>query len=100
MLMDDTEKAVFDLVENYNGRSIFTFKRFKLKHDTDLNEDFKMDPLDAYDLLTEFSERFSIDPNEIDFEKYFPRNNGKASKPLLIQILIDSAKKGYWVDLR
>ncbi|WP_324030797.1 DUF1493 family protein [Pantoea sp. JZ2] len=62
--MDETEKTVLDLVETYNDRSIFTFKRYPLKHNTDLNEDFRMDPLDAYDLLEEFTERFSINLDE------------------------------------
>jgi len=96
--MDKTEKAVFDLVETYNGRSLFTFRRFELKHDTDLNEDFRMDPLDAYDLLDEFTEKFSIDPKDINFARYFPDDNGKAEKPLTIQMLIDSARAGHWTD--
>jgi len=100
MVRDETEKAVFDLVETYNAPSIFTLKRFKLTNDTDLNEDFRMDPIDAYDLLQQFADKFSIDPKEIDFEKYFPQDNGKASKPLLIQTLIDSARKGCWVDFK
>ncbi|RAR65434.1 uncharacterized protein DUF1493 [Pantoea ananatis] len=98
MVMDDIEKAVFDIVESYNGRSIFTLKRFQLKHDTDLNEDFRMDPLDAYDLLEEFTEKFSINPSEINFKRYFPDDNGKAEQPLTIQLLIDSARAGQWID--
>ncbi|OWY76878.1 DUF1493 family protein [Pantoea sp. AMG 501] len=98
MVRDETEKAVFDLVETYNAPSIFTFKRYKLTHETDLNEDFRMDPIDAYDLLQEFAEKFSINLGEINFERYFPADNGKAEKPLTIQLLIDSAKKGRWVD--
>lgn len=97
MVMDEIEKAVFDLVETYNAPSIFTFKRFNLKHDTDLNEDFRMDPLDAYDLIDEFSREFSINRAEINFTDYFPENNGKAERPLTIQLLIDSAKAGHWV---
>ena len=96
--MDETEKAVFDLVETYNGRSIFTFKRYPLKHNTDLNEDFRMDPLDACDLLEEFTEKFSINPDEINFTRYFPEDNGKAEKALTIQLLIDSARAGHWTD--
>jgi len=98
MVMDETEKAVFDLIETYNGRSIFTLKRFQLKHDTDLNHDFRMDPLDAYDLLEEFAEKFSINPSDINFERYFPEHNGKAEKALTIQLLVDSARAGHWID--
>lgn len=98
MIMDETEKAVFDLVETYNGRSIFTFKRYPLKHNTDLNEDFRMDPLDACDLLEEFTEKFSINSDEINFTRYFPEDNGKAEKALTIQLLIDSARAGHWKD--
>lgn len=98
MVMDATEKAVFDLVETYNGHSIFNLKRFQLKHSTDLNEDFRMDPLDAYDLLEEFAEKFSINPREINFFRYFPDNNCKAEKALTIQLLIDSARAGRWIE--
>lgn len=98
MVRDETEKAVFDLVETYNAPSIFTFKRYQLKHDTDLNEDFKMDPIDAYDLIQEFADKFSVNPGEINFGRYFPADNGKAEKPLTIQLLIDSARAGQWVD--
>jgi len=98
MVGDETEKAVFELVETYNAPSIFTFKRYQLKHDTDLNEDFRMDPIDAYDLLEEFAKKFCINTGEINFERYFPADNGKAEKPLTIQLLIDSARSGCWVD--
>lgn len=95
-MVDDTEKAVFALVEKYNAPSIFTFRRFKLKHDTDLNNDFRMDPLDAYDLMEQYTEQFGIEPKEIDFEHYFPEY-GDAQDPLTIQLLIDSAKAGRWL---
>ncbi|WP_205960256.1 DUF1493 family protein [Pantoea stewartii] len=98
MVRDEIEKAVFDLVETYNAPSIFTFKKYQLNHDTDLNEDFRMDPIDAYDLLQEFAGKFSINPSEINFFRYFPESNGKAEKPLTIQLLIDSARAGHWVD--
>jgi len=57
-----------------------------------------MDPLDAYDLLEEFTEKFSINLDEINFTRYFPEDNGKAEKALTIQLLIDSARAGHWTD--
>lgn len=45
MIDSDIEKAVFDLVEEYNGISLLTFTRFALKKD--LNKDFRMAPEDA-----------------------------------------------------
>lgn len=98
MVIDETEKAVFNLVEAYNAPSIFTFKRYDLKHDTDLNEDFRMDPIDAYDLIKDFADKFSINLDEIRFGRYFPADNSKAEKPLTIQLLIDSARARQWVD--
>lgn len=95
-MVDDTEKAVFALVETYNAPSIFTRRRFKLERETDLNNDFRMDPLDAGDLLEEFAKQFGIEPQVIDFEYYFP-DYGDAQAPLTIQLLIDSAKAGRWL---
>lgn len=96
MVVNDIERAVFELVEQYNGRSLFTFERFKLTHETDLNEDFRMDPIDAYELLEKYVERFNIEPTDIKFEQYFPEDFRKPHDPLTIQLLIDSAKAGYW----
>ncbi|GLR08171.1 acyl carrier protein [Mixta theicola] len=95
-MVDDTEKAIFALVEKYNAPSIFTFRRFRLKPDTDLNNDFCMDPLDAYDLMEQYTEQFGIEPKDIDFEHYFP-DYGDAQDSLTIQLLIDSAKAGRWL---
>ncbi|MEG3130847.1 DUF1493 family protein [Pantoea cypripedii] len=97
MVTQDIEKAVFDLAGEYNGRGLFTFKRYPLKHDTDLNEDFRMDPLDAYELLEKYVERFNIEASEIDFSQYFPEDFSKKHDPLTIQLLIDSAKAGRWL---
>lgn len=98
MVIDDTEKAVFALVEEYNGHWFWLRKRFPLTHTTDLNKDFRMAPEDAAELLETFTDRFSINPKEINFGRYFPADNGKAEKPLTIQLLIDSARAGKWVD--
>lgn len=73
MVITDIERAVFELIEQYNGRSLLTFKRFKLTYETDLNEDFRMDPIDAYELLEKYVERFNIDPTDIKFEQYSQR---------------------------
>lgn len=97
MVTQDIEKAVFDLIDEYNGPSIFTFKRYPLRKSTDLNEDFRMDPLDAYDLLEKYTEIFGIEPSEIDFQNYFPDNFSNKHDPLTIQLLIDSAKAGRWL---
>lgn len=98
MVMDDTEKAVFALVEEYNGHWFWLRKRFRLTPATDLNKDFRMAPEDAAELLETFADRFSVDPKEINFGRYFPADNGKAEKPLTIQLLIDSARAGHWID--
>ncbi|EOV8988148.1 DUF1493 family protein [Cronobacter dublinensis] len=94
---DDIERAVFDLVEEYNGPRLFTFKRYPLRLNTDLNEDFRMDPLDAYELLEKYVERFNIDPSEINFGQYFPEDFSEDHTPLTIQLLVDSAKAGHWI---
>lgn len=54
-----------------------------------------MDPLDAYELLERFSEKFGINPSDINVTYYFP-DYGGPQEPLTIQLLIDSAKAGRW----
>lgn len=98
MVRQDIEQAVYSLLAEYNGRSLFTFRRYPLKHSTDLNKDFRMDPLDAYELLESYSERFGIDPKSINFQRYFPDDFSEAHKPLTVQLLIDSAEAGRWLD--
>lgn len=97
MVTDDTEKAVFELVERYNGRSIFTFKRHKLELSTDLNEDFRIDPDEAYELLECYAEKFSIDPGTITFSAYFPEDFTEPHHPLTIGLMVESARAGRWL---
>ncbi|MEE4481621.1 DUF1493 family protein [Serratia ficaria] len=97
MVDNSIEQAVFDLVEEYNGFSLFTFKRFKLEVDTDLKTDFRMDPDDAYELLERYTEQFNINPKDIYFDKYFPVNKKNPRSPLTIGMLIESAKAGRWL---
>ncbi|TDS68383.1 uncharacterized protein DUF1493 [Pantoea sp. PNA 14-12] len=97
-MVEVIEKSVFELVEDYNAQSLFTFKRHPLNHQTELNGDFRMDPNDAYELLEKFAEKFSIKPNEIDFSRYFPESREEPKHILTIQMLIDSARAGRWVD--
>ncbi|MEQ4529744.1 MAG: DUF1493 family protein [Mixta sp.] len=97
MVEDNVEQAVFDLVNEYNGPRLFSMKPYLLKPTTDLNEDFRMDPIDAYDLLERYVELFNIEPSDIDFERYFPESLSKNHDPLTIQLLIDSAKAGRWL---
>ena len=97
MVNEDIEKAVFALVEDYNGRSLFTFRRYKLEPDTDLNNDFRMDPLDAYELLERYAERFGINPETITFAEYFPEDFNAPHDPLTIRLLIESALAGRWL---
>jgi len=97
MVNEDIEKAVFALVEDYNGRSLFTFRRYKLELDTDLNNDFRMDPLDAYELLERYAERFGINPETITFAEYFPEDFNAPHDPLTIRLLIESAQAGRWL---
>lgn len=97
MVNEDIEKAVFALVEDYNGRSLFTFRRYKLELDTDLNNDFRMDPLDAYELLERYAEIFGINPETITFAEYFPEDFNAPHDPLTIRLLIESALAGRWL---
>lgn len=97
MVITDIEKKVFDLVEEFNGRSIFTFKRYPLKKETDLNADFKMDPEEAAELMEKYAEIFSIDPGTINFGKFFPPHLRNPHEPLTITMLIESAKAGRWL---
>lgn len=95
---DEIGKAVFELVEKYNGRSLLTFRRYQLKPQTDLNGDFRMLPEDAYELMESYVDIFNIDPQEIEFSRYFPLNEGEPHTPLTIALLIESAKAGRWLD--
>ncbi|QKJ87834.1 DUF1493 family protein [Paramixta manurensis] len=97
MVTGDIEQAVFDLVGEYNGRRLFSMKPYPLTLTTDLNEDFRMDPLDAYELLEKYVDRFGIEPSDIDFGHYFPEDFSQVHDPLTIQLLIDSAKAGRWL---
>ncbi|MDH1168667.1 DUF1493 family protein [Pantoea agglomerans] len=97
MVSEDVEKAVFALVEDYNGRSLFTLRRYKLELDTDLNNDFRMDPLDAYELLERYADRFGINPGSITFAEYFPEDFNAPHDPLTIRLLIESAQARRWL---
>ena len=97
MVTEDIEKAVFSLVEDYHGRSLFTFRRYKLELDTDLNNDFRIDPLDAYELLERYADKFDIDPGTITFGKYFPEDFTASHDPLTIRLLVESAQAGRWL---
>lgn len=97
MVSEDIEKAVFALVEDYNGRSLFTFKRYKLELDTDLNNDFRMDPIDAYELLERYADSFRIDPGTISFNDYFPDDFTTPHDPLTLRLLVESAQAGRWL---
>ena len=107
------EQKVIDLVEEFNGISIFTFKRYKITLNTELYKDFKMAPEDAIDLLEKYCDQFSIDPKQINFAKYFPnegsfllpnilipkeiRPTGQKSVPLTVRMLVESAKADRWL---
>ncbi len=97
MVSEDIEKAVFALVEDYNGRSLFTLKRYKLELDTDLNNDFRMDPIDAYELLERYADSFGIDPGSISFNDYFPEDFTAPHDPLTLRLLVESAQAGRWL---
>ncbi|MBV4366361.1 DUF1493 family protein [Erwinia phyllosphaerae] len=98
MVTGDIEKAVFDLVETYNGPGLFRGKRPVLKRETDLNNDFKMLPEDAYDLLVNYAEEFDINPKDINFLSYFPEDLSAPHSPITIDLLIRSAEAGRWLD--
>jgi hypothetical protein len=56
-----------------------------------------MDPLDAYELMEKYVEKFNIDPSEIKLSQYFPNDFSQPHDPLTIQLLIDSARAGHWL---
>jgi len=97
MVSEDIEKAVFSLVEDYNGRSLFTLKRYKLELDTDLNNDFRMDPIDGYELVERYADSFGINPGTITFNEYFPEDFSLPHDPITIRLLVESAKAGCWL---
>lgn len=97
MVNEDIEKAVFALVEDYNGKSLFTLRRYKLELDTDLNNDFRMDPIDAYELFERYADSFGINPSTITFNEYFPEDFSAAHAPITIRLLIESAQAGRWL---
>ena len=90
-------ESVFALVEEYNGYWFWLRRRYPLQEDTDLNKDFRMAPEDAAELLENYAEKFSIDPQTIDFGKFFPPDLRQKHEPLTIAMLIESAKAGYWL---
>ncbi|CAI2497270.1 Protein of uncharacterised function (DUF1493) [Serratia ficaria] len=96
-MVTDAEKAVFALVEDYNGFWLWLFKRYPLTKETDLRKDFRMAPEDAYELMERYVELFNIDPKDIHFSKYYPENNKSPREPLTINMLIESAKAGRWL---
>lgn len=97
MVKDDIEKAVFELVESYNGRSLITFRRYKLEPDIDLKKDFRIVPLDAYELLERYADKFGIDPAAITFTEYFPEDFTAPHDPLTVRLLTESARAGRWL---
>jgi hypothetical protein len=88
------ERKVLDLVETYNGRSLFTLKRRVLTLDTDLNADMKMDPIEARDLLEDYFTQFDVDPARFDFPR---RLHPRRPEPLTIRMLVESARAKRWL---
>ncbi|MGE9549954.1 DUF1493 family protein [Erwinia amylovora] len=97
MVKDDIEKAAFELVESDNGRSLITFRRYKLEPDIDMNKDFRIDPLDAYELLERYADKFGIAPSAITFTEYFPEDFTAPHDPLTVRLLTESARAGRWL---
>lgn len=95
-MVTDVEKTIFELVGKYNGRSWLTFRIPTLTIDSSLNHMMKIDEEEAYDLLDKIFTRFNIDNAGFDFSYYFSREN-KATKPLTINMLIESAKSERWL---
>lgn len=100
MVKDNIEKAVFELVETYNGPGLFSGKRPVLRRETDLNDDFRMLPEDAYELLVKYSEQFNINPKDINFQRYFPDDLSAPHAAITIDLLIRSAEAGKWLDVQ
>lgn len=59
-MKEDVGKIVFELVEDYSGRSLLTFRRCKPQLDTDLSKYFWIDPLNACELLEKYTELFNV----------------------------------------
>lgn len=90
------EARIFELVEMYNGRSWRTFKKPNLTLETSLNNDMKIDPEEAYDLLDDIFTEFGLVHGDMNFETYFPAVSENA-KPLTIAMLVRSASAGRWL---
>jgi len=97
MVTDALEKAVFELIEEYNGFWFWLRKRYPLAKETDLNKDFRMAPEDAAELLERYADKFAINSQDIHFEKHFPADLRTDHIPLTIDMLIESAKAGRWL---
>lgn len=84
------------LVEPWNGRSLLTLKKKVITVDTSLNQDMNIDPEDAAELLTEVLDAFGMQPDEVDFSCYYPRD-WRNAQPLTVNMLILSARAGRWL---
>jgi hypothetical protein len=93
-LRQKPRKKVLDLIEEYNGASLFTFIRKKLHLNTDLKADLKIDPIEALDLMTDFFEKFRLESSTFNFSHYFSNTSPYS---LTIRMLVESAKAGHWL---
>ncbi len=90
----DIEQAVFDLVEEYNGLSLFGFRRRLLTLDTDFNADMKLRPVAARNLLDTYFARFQVDPGRFNFTLRLRR---RRPPRLTLRMLAESARAGRWL---
>ncbi|AGB83250.1 Protein of uncharacterised function (DUF1493) [Serratia rubidaea] len=95
-MVDKIEARIFELVEPYNGRSWLTFNKPVLTGDSALNHTMRMDEQEAMELLDEIFTEFHLEHDALDFSTYFPATKAQ-SKPLTINMLIESAKAGRWL---
>lgn len=65
-----------------------------------MNDDFRMLPEDAYDLLVKYAETFNLNPKDINFQRYFPDDLSAPHAPITIDLLIRSAEIGVWQDIK
>ncbi|AMO47291.1 Hypothetical protein AKI40_0868 [Enterobacter sp. FY-07] len=107
-LMDerDDEKKVIDyLMERYSIREHWFRPGFKqITKEWTLNDDFRLVPEDAEDMLLDVFTHFNIDYSNMDTRNYieyvypFWQKKPKIKiKPLTVEMIIESARAGRWL---
>ncbi|GAA3583759.1 DUF1493 family protein [Gibbsiella greigii] len=114
MELNETGQAVFDWYsENWNSPVIFSRKKPVLTLDTSLSTGkYPWVRESGHEIMTDYFQRFNVDPTDFDFLKYWPHEKGLLPnflrpktqrieniepEPLTIRMLIESAIAGRWL---